>query len=190
MRSAATSYGRVRSASFLLSAIVRSNRDFRSTHQHLSALDPEYRTIHRQDCTAIVADALREFSRHALAGKQFPDRLHRREHLHAVGKKAMECVVPAKIQAKAWDFLHGCRDAPDAPLRAMDAMGYAIDALLFTPSMSGHTAIDRAIRTGRVGGAEMEAAKLLQQASFRLLEITEDCGGGLPGHPGFVQRAC
>ena len=56
--------------------------------------------------------------------------------LNAVGKKAMECVVPAKIQAKAWDFLHGCRDAPDAPLRAMDAMGYAIDALLFTPSMS------------------------------------------------------
>ena len=99
--------------------------------------------------------------------------------LHAVGKKAMECVVPAKIQAKAADFLHGLRDAPDLPLRAMDAAGYAIDTLLFTPSMSGHTAIDRAIRTGKVGGAEMEAANLLRQTSFRLLEITEDRGGGL-----------
>ena len=99
--------------------------------------------------------------------------------LHAVGKKAMECVVPAKIQAKAADFLHGLRDAPDMPLRAMDAAGYAIDTLLFTPSMSGHTAIDRAIRTGKVGGAEMEAANLLRQTSFRLLEITEDRGGGL-----------
>ena len=91
----------------------------------------------------------------------------------------MECVVPAKIQAKAADFLHGLRDAPDMPLRAMDAAGYAIDTLLFTPSMSGHTAIDRAIRTGKVGGAEMEAANLLRQTSFRLLEITEDRGGGL-----------
>jgi hypothetical protein len=99
--------------------------------------------------------------------------------LQAVGKKAIECVVPAKIQAKAWDFLHGLRDARDAPLRAIDAAGYAIDVLLFTPSMSGHTAIDRAIRTGKVGGAEMEAANLLRQASFRLLEITEDRGGGL-----------
>jgi Protein of unknown function (DUF2786) len=99
--------------------------------------------------------------------------------LHAVGKKAMECVVPAKIQAKAADFLHGSRDAPDMPLRAMDAAGYAIDTLLFTPSMSGHTAIDRAIRTGKVGGAEMEAANLLRQTSFRLLEITGDRGGGL-----------
>ncbi|MGA8771766.1 MAG: DUF2786 domain-containing protein [Rhodomicrobium sp.] len=99
--------------------------------------------------------------------------------LRAVGKKAMECVVPAKIQAKAADFLHGLRDAPDMPLRAMDAAGYAIDTLLFTPSMSGHTAIDRAIRTGKVGGAEMEAANLLRQTSFRLLEITGDRGGGL-----------
>ena len=99
--------------------------------------------------------------------------------LHAVGKKAMECVVPAKIQAKVADFLHGLRDASEMPLRTMDAVGYAIDTLLFTPSMSGHTAIDRAIRTGKVGGAEMEAANLLRQASFRLLEITEDRGGGL-----------
>ena len=99
--------------------------------------------------------------------------------LRAVGKKAMECVVPAKIQAKAADFLHGLRDAPDMPLRALDAAGYAIDTLLFTPSMSGHTAIDRAIRTGKVGGAEMEAANLLRQTSFRLLEITGDRGGGL-----------
>ncbi len=116
----------------------------------------------------------------AATGSRFIDQL-RKLHgdLHAAGKKAMECVVPAKIQAKAADFLHGLRDASDMPLRAMDAAGYAIDTLLFTPSMSGHTAIDRAIRTGKVAGAEMEAADLLRQASFRLLEITEDRGGGL-----------
>ena len=99
--------------------------------------------------------------------------------LRVVGKKAMECVVPAKIQAKAADFLSGLRDASDMPLRVMDAAGYAIDVLLFTPSMSGHTAIERAMRTGKVGGAEMEAAHLLRQTSFRLLEITEDRGSGL-----------
>ena len=40
-----------------------------------SALDFEDMTIHRQDYAATDADALREFPRHALAGKQFPDRL-------------------------------------------------------------------------------------------------------------------
>ena len=113
-------------------------------------------------------------------GSLFIDQL-RKLHgdLRAVGGKAVDCVLPAKIQAKAADFLHGLRDASDMPLRAMDAADYAIDALLFTPSMSGHTAIDRAIRTGKVGSAEMEAANLLRQTSFRLLEITEDRGGGL-----------
>jgi hypothetical protein len=104
-------------------------------------------------------------------------RLH--ADLRAVGEKAVDCVVPAKIQAKAREFLHGVQDAPDASLRAMDAVGYAIDVLLFTPSMSGHTAIDRAMRTGKLGAAEMEAANLLRQAAFRLLEITEDQGDGL-----------
>ena len=99
--------------------------------------------------------------------------------LYAAGNKAMECVVPAKVQAKASDFLHGSRDGSHGPLRVMEAVGYASDVLLFTPSMSGQTAIDRAIRTGKVGGAEMEAAHLLRQASFRLLEITDDRGGGL-----------
>jgi hypothetical protein len=99
--------------------------------------------------------------------------------LRAVGSKALECVPPANIQAKAAHFLHGMRGASEMPLRVMDAAGYAIDTLLFTPSMSGHTAIDRAIRTGKVGGAEMEAANLLRQSTFRLLEIAEDLGDGL-----------
>ena len=99
--------------------------------------------------------------------------------LRAVGEKAVDCVPPAKIQAKAADFLRGLRDAPDVSLRAVDALGYAIDVLLFAPSLSGHTAIDRATRSGKIGGAEMEAANLLRQAAFRLLEITEESGGGL-----------
>ena len=110
----------------------------------------------------------------------FFDRL-RKLHgdLHAAGQKAVDCVVPAKVQAKARDFLRGLQDAPDKSLRAVDAVGYAIDVLLFTPSMSGHTAIDRAMRTGKIGGAEMEAANLMRQATFRLLEIAKDNGGGL-----------
>ncbi len=158
-------------------------------------------TIHRKDRAAIDADALgRYVLRNRLVTKRlgdinivkqakptpagtdslFIDRL-RKLHgdLRAVGEKAVECVVPAKIQAKAADFLHGLRDAPHMSLRAMDAVGYAVATLLFTPSMSGHTAIDRAIRTGKVSGAEIEAANLLRQATFRLLEIAEGQGGGL-----------
>jgi hypothetical protein len=99
--------------------------------------------------------------------------------LRAAGEKAVDCVVPAKIQAKAGDFLRGSRDASSMPLRYIDAVGYAIDVLLFTPSMSGQTAIDRAMRTGKIGGAEMEAANLMRQATFRLLEIEKANGGGL-----------
>ena len=99
--------------------------------------------------------------------------------LRAVGEKALDCILPAKAQAKAEDFLRGVRDAPDVSLRAVDALGYAIDVLLFEPSMSGQTAIDRAMRSGKIGGAEMEAANLLRQAAFRLLEITGDLGDGL-----------
>ena len=99
--------------------------------------------------------------------------------LRAVGEKAVDYVLPAKIQAKAKDFLRGLLDAPDAPLRAVEALGYAIDVLLFEPSMSGQTAIDRAMRSGKIGAAEMEAANLLRKAAFRLVEIAKDSGGGL-----------
>lgn len=109
----------------------------------------------------------------------FLDRLRKLQgDLRAVGEKALDCVVPARIQAKAADFLRGLRDAPAMPLRAAGALGYAIDVLLFAPSMSGHTAIDRAMRSGKIGNAEMEAANLLRQASFRLLEITKESGDG------------
>ena len=97
----------------------------------------------------------------------------------AVGEKAVDCVVPSKVQAKAGDFLRGLHGLPDMTLRAVDALGYAIDVLLFTPSMSGQTAIDRAMRTGKIGGAEMEAASLLRQATFRLLEVEKADGEGL-----------
>lgn len=99
--------------------------------------------------------------------------------LRAAGEKAVDCVLPANVQAKARDFLRGLRDAPNMTLRSIDAVGYAIDVLLFTPSMSGQTAIDRAMRTGKIGGAEMEAANLMRQAVFRLLEIEKANGGGL-----------
>jgi hypothetical protein len=99
--------------------------------------------------------------------------------LRAVGEKAVDCVVPSKIQAKAGDFLRGLHGLPDMTLRAVDALGYAIDLLLFTPSMSGQTAIDRAMRTGKIGGTEMEAARLLRQATFRLLEVEKADGEGL-----------
>jgi hypothetical protein len=96
----------------------------------------------------------------------------------AVGEKAINCVPPPKIQAKATDFLRGLQDASVVSLRAVDALGYAIDVLLFAPSLSGHTAIDRAISSGKIDDAEMEAAHLLGQATFHLFEITEDRGDG------------
>lgn len=99
--------------------------------------------------------------------------------LRAVGEKTANCVPSQKIEAKAGDFLRGLRDAPDMSLRAVDALEYAIDVLLFAPSLSGHTAIDRAIRSGKIDDAEMEAANLLGQATFHLFEITEDRGDGL-----------
>jgi hypothetical protein len=114
------------------------------------------------------------------ADSLFVDQLRKLQgDLRAVGEKAVDCVLPAKVQAKAADFLRGMRDAPDVPLRAVDAVGYAIDVLLFTPSLSGQNAIDRAMRTGRIGAAEMEAANLMRQATFRLLEIPKESGGGL-----------
>lgn len=99
--------------------------------------------------------------------------------LRAVGEKAISCVPSPKIQAKATDFLGKLRDAPNMHLRAVDALGFAIDVLLFTPSMSGHTAIDRAMRSGKLDDAEMEAAHLLSRAAFHLFEIKEDRGDGL-----------
>jgi len=49
-------------------------------------------------------------------GSLFPDQLQKMHaDLLAVGEKAVDCVVPAKIQAKAANFIHGLRDAPDAP---------------------------------------------------------------------------
>ncbi len=125
----------------------------------------------------------------AEADSPFIDQLRKlHDHLYAVGRKAMDCVLPAKIHAKSMEFLRGLGNAPDFPLRAMHAAGYATDALLFTPSMGGHTAIDRAMRTGKVSGAEKEAANLLRQATFRLLEITKDRGGGLLGATDLVSN--
>ena len=69
------------------------------------------------------------------------------------------------------------------PLRAMDAAGYAIDTLLFTPSMSGHTAIDRAIRTGKVGGAEMEAANSCARRPFAFLKSPGTAAAGCSPPP-------
>jgi len=109
----------------------------------------------------------------------FLDKLQKLQgDLRAVGEKAVDCVLPAKIQAKAADFLRDLENVSNKSLRALDAVGYAIDVLLFTPSMSGHTAIDRAMRTGKIGGSEMEAANLMRQATFRFLEI-ENANGGL-----------
>ncbi|MFH1158392.1 MAG: DUF2786 domain-containing protein [Pseudomonadota bacterium] len=66
------------------------------------------------------------------------------------------------------------QDRPDAPMRAMDALGYALDLALFTPSvLSGQTAIDRLIRSGKINAPEeKEAAASLRNSVFRLVGIT------------------
>jgi iron only hydrogenase large subunit-like protein len=53
--------------------------------------------------------------------------------LRAVGEKAANCVLQAKIQAKAMEFLRGMRDAPDVALRAMDAFAkFTISSMVGT----------------------------------------------------------
>jgi hypothetical protein len=119
----------------------------------------------------------------------FLDQLRKlHDELRAVSEKAVNCVPTPTIQAKATDFLRGLRDVPDISLRAVDALGYAIDVLLFAPSLSGHTAIDRAVRSGKIGDEEMEAANLLGQATFHLFEITEDRGDGFLAATDFVSN--
>ena len=105
------------------------------------------------------------------------------QHLHAcllaVGKKATDCLPPAKVQDKIADFLRSLHETPDSGLRAIDALGYAIDLALFAPSMTGQTAIDRALRKGNVATPEEQyAAELLRRSIFRLIEITGNPGEG------------
>jgi hypothetical protein len=109
------------------------------------------------------------------------------DRLRAVGDMAAEHVSPDKVRDMAGSFLKEAALFPDefmteqvAAMRMTDALGYAIDLALFTPSPSGQTAVDRARRSGKYRLPEdIEAAGLLSSAVFRLIELGEDVGGGL-----------
>ncbi|MDR3423613.1 MAG: DUF2786 domain-containing protein [Alphaproteobacteria bacterium] len=102
------------------------------------------------------------------------------DRIRAVGGKAVDCVPAGKIQDKARDFFGVAGDDSNAQLRMIDAIGFAVDLGLFTPSMTGQTAIDRLIRNGKIATPEEKAAAALLRGSiFRLIEITGDLGEGL-----------
>ncbi len=114
---------------------------------------------------------------------QYPSLDHLRQ-LHAsildVGEKATSCLPPAKVQAKAAEFLQLMPDFDDMSLRAVDALGYALDLSLFAPSMTGQTAVDRVLRNGKLSAPEeREAAELLRRSVFRIIEINEVFSEGL-----------
>jgi hypothetical protein len=107
--------------------------------------------------------------------------------LRAVGQMATEHISPDKVRDLAGSFLKEAALFPDtfmteqvAAMQMTDALGYAMDLALFTPSLSGQTAIDRARRSGKYKTPyDIETAKLLSTAVFRLLELSNDVGGGL-----------
>ena len=107
--------------------------------------------------------------------------------LGTVGKMATEHVSPDKVRDMAGSFLKEAALFPDAfmteqvaAMQMTDALDCAVDLGLFTPSLSGQTAIDRARRSGKYKTADdIEAAGLLASAVFRLIELSEDVGGGL-----------
>ena len=107
--------------------------------------------------------------------------------LRAIGNMASEHVSPDKVRDMAGSFLKEAALFPDAfmteqvaAMQMADALDYAVDLALFTPSLSGQTAIDRARRSGKYKTPDdIEAAGLLASAVFRLIELSEDIGGGL-----------
>ncbi len=126
-----------------------------------------------------MQQAARKYSDENANAKNLPvDRLEEiHTRIRAIGEQALEHIPPAKIQAKVADFLSSLHELPDIQLRAVDALGYALDLALFTPSMTGQTATDRLLRSGKINAPkEKEAADLLRNAVFRLVEITKDLG--------------
>ncbi len=100
--------------------------------------------------------------------------------LRAVGEQALTHVPPAKIEAKILEFVGPLREMPDVEFRAIDALGYALDLALFTPSLMGQTAVDRLMRSGKlITSAKREAALLLRNSVFRLIQITQGLGKDL-----------
>lgn len=107
--------------------------------------------------------------------------------LGAAGKMATEHVSPDKVRDMAGSFLKEAALFPDAfmteqvaAMQMTNALGYAVDLALFTPSLSGQTAIDRARRSGKYKTPDdIEAAGLLASAVFRLIELSQEIGGGL-----------
>ena len=108
----------------------------------------------------------------------------RGEAMHASGMRGLL----AELSAEALRYVPGSRieqtarqwlarsglpeDDPRGLLVMADAIGFASDLALFTPSPSGATAVDRLLRNRPVAGEdEAVAADALRRAQFRLLRV-------------------
>ena len=108
----------------------------------------------------------------------------RGEAMHASGMRGLL----AELSAEALRYVPGSRieqtarqwlarsalpeDDPRGLLAMADAIGFASDLALFTPSPSGATAVDRLLRNRPVAGEdEAVAADALRRAQFRLLRV-------------------
>ena len=96
--------------------------------------------------------------------------------------EALRFVPGSRIEQTARQWLARCglpEDDPRGLLVMADAIGFASDLALFTPSPSGATAVDRLLRNRPVaGGDEAAAAEALRRAQFRLLRVEAQEGEG------------
>jgi hypothetical protein len=113
--------------------------------------------------------------------------MHYGERLHALlaaqQQRALEYVARPKALETARQWLARANIDPDDPNSTelvAAALALALDVAMFTPSMSGSTAIDRLIRQNPSAERE-EAAALaaLQRSSFRLLKMRSRGSDGL-----------
>jgi Protein of unknown function (DUF2786) len=104
---------------------------------------------------------------------QYAQRLH--GLLGALQERALDYVVRPKAMETARQWLARANIDPDdqnSTELVAAALTLALDLALFTPSMSGNTAIDRFVRQNRSAEHEEAAAlSTLQQSRFRLLKI-------------------
>src|SRR5258708_874357 len=91
------------------------------------------------------------------------------EHIDGLAQGFIEAGAPLKT-LRRW-FL-GHREPPEDFAAKACLVAMAVDLELFTPSMSGKTALDRYLSAKRPGGAgERKAFDALAAAQFRLVRI-------------------
>jgi hypothetical protein len=105
-----------------------------------------------------------------------------RRQIAEISAEALRFVPGSRIEqtARQWLARIGLpENGPRGLLAMADAIGFATELALFTPSPSGATAIDRLLRSRPTpSGEEAVAAEALRRAQFRLLGVEAQEGEG------------